>query len=191
MKNSNAFLFTDLTLNVNHSNPAVQSKAEETLKGLLNTSYQGEGPKEFFEEVVIIRDWCKRRKLKLKELENVVGRQGMIDFCGFTQDSIHIHLRVYTDEGLQFIEKDIQSGHIGRQLAAVLLSEETRAKFKDWDAFTVTIETGAQTLGQEISVEPSGVITLWCIHWHIAQFVSLACNTIIQLDWRVGLIFTS
>ena len=139
-----------MTLNVNHSNPVVQSEAEETLRGLRNMNYQDDGPEEFFKEVVIIREWYQHRKLRLKEIERVVGRQGVVDFCGFTLDSIHFHLRVYTDEGLQFIKREIQSGRIGRKLAAVLVSEETKTKFKDWDAFTVTLETGAQTLDQQI-----------------------------------------
>ncbi|XP_072178296.1 uncharacterized protein [Diadema setosum] len=136
----------DVSLLVSHSNPDVQNVAEGNLKRLLlptpdNLKTQGIAVGESF--VAKLSGIVKLRKLYadlVRAIQNAVGKEAMYQLQEMSLDSIHLSLKVYSDEGYTLLIDDIQSGLIGRQLGDALISLEARKGLPDSISFKVSLE---------------------------------------------------
>eukprot|EP00057_Strongylocentrotus_purpuratus_P017324 XP_011671798.1 PREDICTED: uncharacterized protein LOC105441891 [Strongylocentrotus purpuratus] len=123
----------EVQLKVTHSNQLVMKEAQGKLQALLDASSSdvslvpstGVGA-DFLEGLKSLSILCKRYSDFVKCLGRSIGRIGFYKLTGFTVDSIHFHVKVYTIEGLRLLQSDVQSGRIGHQLGKVLISKNTK-----------------------------------------------------------------
>nr|XP_054752959.1 sterile alpha motif domain-containing protein 9-like isoform X2 [Lytechinus pictus] len=143
----------EVQLNVSHANKLVREEAQGRLQAVLEAGFSETSVAlspggEIGEFLIGLRDrslFFKHHSAMVRWLEKTIGRDGMYKLIGLTVDSIHFHVKVYTMEGLSFLQMDIQSGRIGHDLGKVLLSEETKQQFTEDIVFDVTSEGGALT----------------------------------------------
>ncbi|XP_030850379.1 sterile alpha motif domain-containing protein 9-like [Strongylocentrotus purpuratus] len=123
----------EVQLNVTHSNQLVREEAQGKIKALLDASSSEVSlvpstgvAADFLEGLKTFSNLCKRHTDLVKCLERSIGRDGFYKLIGLTHDSIHFHVKVYTIEGLRWLQSDVQSGRIGHQLGKVLVSEKNK-----------------------------------------------------------------
>nr|XP_054752957.1 sterile alpha motif domain-containing protein 9-like [Lytechinus pictus] len=144
----------EVQLNVSHANKLVREEAQGRLQAVLEAGISetslvlspGGEIAEFVKGLKECSLFFKRHSAMVKSLEKTVGRDGMYKLIGFTVDSIHFHVKVYTIKGLRALQMDIQSGRIGHELGKVLLSEKTKQQFTGDIVLDVTSEGGAWNL---------------------------------------------
>ena len=130
----------------------MQSEAVALFKGILTGSpgmspvpLQGVQAAAFLQELKSVSNWCKHHADTLTILSKSIGREDMYNLLGFTVDSIRLHIQVLSDEGFQWLQRDIQSGLIGQRLGELLVSAETKARFQNSIIFDVNlVETGGR-----------------------------------------------
>ena len=110
---------------------------------------------DFLEGLKTFSNLCKRHSDLVKCLERSIGRDGFYKLIGLTHDSIHFHVKVYTIEGLRWLQSDVQSGRIGHQLGKVLVSEKTRQQVLEDIVLDVVPEgSGAWDLLSHAVIDP-------------------------------------
>ena len=127
------FVFSEIQLNITHSNQLVREEAQGKLQALLDASSSEVslvpstgGAADFLEGLKTFSNLCKRHSDLVKCLERSIGKDGFYKLIGLTEDFIHFHVKVYTIEGLRRLQSDVQSGLIGHQLGKVLISDKTK-----------------------------------------------------------------
>eukprot|EP00057_Strongylocentrotus_purpuratus_P028462 XP_011682936.1 PREDICTED: uncharacterized protein LOC105447040 [Strongylocentrotus purpuratus] len=153
---------TEVQLNVTHSNQLVREEAQGKIKALLDASSSEVSlvpstgvAADFLEGLKTFSNLCKRHSDLMKDLERSIGRDGFYKLNGLTHDSIHFHVKVYTIEGLRWLQSDVQSGRIGHQLGKVLISEKTKQQVQKEIVLDVAPEgTGAWDLLSHAVIAP-------------------------------------
>ncbi|XP_071478742.1 sterile alpha motif domain-containing protein 9-like [Diadema antillarum] len=136
----------DIQLLVSHNNPEIQKKAEGNVKSVLlptPDSLQpqgGELGESFWQVMRALGDWLKHTADRIRAIQKAVGRPAMYQPTGFTLDSIHLSVRVYSDEGYTLLIDDIRNGLIGRQLGDALIPPDARQGLPDNISFDVTLQ---------------------------------------------------
>ncbi|XP_072178297.1 uncharacterized protein [Diadema setosum] len=151
----------DVRLLVGHRNPEFQKKAEDSLKNLLlptPDSLQpqvGEFRESFCQEMSDMCIWLKHNADHMRAIQNAVRKLAKYELIGFTLDSIHLSVRVYSDEGYTLLMDDIHSGLIGRQLGDALIPPDARQGLPDSIPYEVTLEEKAwQDATQVALIQP-------------------------------------
>eukprot|EP00057_Strongylocentrotus_purpuratus_P028948 XP_011683422.1 PREDICTED: uncharacterized protein LOC105447276 [Strongylocentrotus purpuratus] len=152
----------EVQLNVTHSNQLVEEEAQGKLQALLYASSSQVSlvpstgiSADFLEGLNSFTELCMPHLDLVKNLERSIGRDGFYKPIGLTVDSIHFHVKVYTVEGLRWLQRDVQSGRIGYQLGKVLISENTKQQVQKEIVLDVAPEgTGAWDLLSHAVTDP-------------------------------------